>query len=260
MVGHSIFAPGPSAADQLKADDELHDEGHGACASACGRWPCDERGHEYGAGEWEDGDEAEARQDAPPVRVKIELAGQLEREKYNPFDNELYPRRSTRARDYGLPDNLSYTGSHCSHQVEASRLGAWEVYMVTAFDDSVYEAHPNLAPMAGIWSKLFTRKWASPDEVFDGARRRSPPYCVSMESAVARSTNGSSAPRWRPAPRAQTPSRTAGRLLPPPILRGPVVEAARTRFSGGLASVTRRVPQTVLSRMVVVDAKQRRRR
>ena len=175
-VGDSLFPP--SAVERTEADFEGPEDFEGGVEGA--GWPFDATAmeerwwppHDDDGGAMLDGTmdgtagsaDVEALE-VPPVSVHVELAGPIGKEHYDPFSVEAYPRLTSRAMDYGLPDNLSYTGSHCHNQVETSRLGAWEVYMVTAFDEEVYAAHPDLPTVAGIWSKLFTRKWASPEHI-----------------------------------------------------------------------------------------------
>ena len=146
--------------------------------------------------------------EAPPIPVKIQLAN-VPRERYHPMQTNSYPRKGAERQmqaileayaekdgrnpvvetvktDYQLPDNLSFTGEHVNdrrHGVEACRLGACEVFLVTCQDvpaghvtpaaegadfgttAGAAAARPTLRPYYGLHSKLWTRRFPNAENV-----------------------------------------------------------------------------------------------
>ena len=134
----------------------------------------------------------------PPIPVTI-MRGETGRDVFDNLSHHAYPRYGSERLlqatiesqqeadsrvspginvkfDYQLPDNLAFTGEHLHHRkggVQACRLGACEVYLITCQDvPPIHEsdAHPGMAPPAlepyySLHSKLWTRRFPNAENV-----------------------------------------------------------------------------------------------
>ena len=160
--------------------------------------------------------------EAPPIPVTVGRIN-ASRERFEPTNHHVYPRYGSDQQleaimainaesgtrpclknpvpevktDYQLPDNLPFSGPYLLSRrqgIEAPRIGACEVYLVTCQDEPSSDsfnpapceekqaALPKLQPYYSLHSKLWTRRFPNPENVLRRCREYLQPVFQQREA------------------------------------------------------------------------------